>query len=284
MKILRIPFLFFTFFFQLSHLSAQVDTLPTSQLSTKGLGAGISQQELIDELMPFMPGLGSNSREMLTEQSVKPYLMPPRKLFGQGSAGSYALATCLEFYVNFDKNYKVNLSPDYISLNLAKKGTSSLIRALQFLSENGTVSAAIMPYGASSIPAAVYATEKYKVQHFLHLFYKNSKSRQKVFETKKALMRGNPVIIEMKIPANFINLKDTKYWVPHHPKTFLSHPFIVVGFDQDLESFEISSSWGKDWGKSGYLWVKFEDFGKYAVNAYVMVPELKKEEKFLSKE
>lgn len=73
MKILRIPFLFFTFFFQLSHLSAQVDTLPTSQLSTKGLGAGISQQELIDELMPFMPGLGSNSREMLTEQSVKPY-------------------------------------------------------------------------------------------------------------------------------------------------------------------------------------------------------------------
>gem|GEM_PF-495956 len=284
MKIHQIPILLFTLLFQLHILSAQQDSLPLTQISAKGLAFGISQQELIDKLMPVVPGLGSNSRQMLTEQSVKPYLMPPRQLLRWGNAESYALATCLEFYVNYDRNYKVNLSPDYISLNLAREGASNLKDALQFLSANGTVSAAIMPYGATTIPAAVYVTEKYKIQNYLHLFRKNAKTRQKVFATKKALMRGNPVLIEMKIPANFRNLKDTKYWEPHNPQTILTHPFVVVGFDQNLESFEILSSWGNDWGDSGYLWVKFDDFGKQVLNAYVIVPKSKNEETLLSKE
>jgi Papain family cysteine protease len=272
MKIRQFLVCLFAFLVEQPFISAQVDTLPFTEINVKGLNFGISKQELIDKLMPVLPGLGSNSRQMLTEQSVKPYLMPPRKLAGRGTAGSYAIATCLEFYVNFDNNYKVNLSPDYISLNVSKKGPSNLKNAFQFLAVTGTVSAAIMPYGASTIPAAVYATEKYKVLNYLQLFREDLKTRQKVFETKKALMRGNPVLIEMKIPANFKDLKDTKYWTPVNPKTVSTHPFIVVGFDQDLKSFEILSSWGNDWGNNGYLWVKFDDFGKYALNGYVIVP------------
>ena len=96
---------------------------------------GISNEALIEEMMPLMPGLGSSSREMLTEQNVKSYMMPPRKAAENSSLESYALATLMEFYVNFDNNYKVNLSPDYITLNLAKKEQFEIKSAFEFLSK-----------------------------------------------------------------------------------------------------------------------------------------------------
>ncbi|MDF1868507.1 MAG: C1 family peptidase [Saprospiraceae bacterium] len=252
--------------------AAQIEELQMKIVQSKGVVFGVTEMELIDELMFTMPGLGSSSRDMLTEQSVKPYMMPPRKIAAKGSATSYAIASCLEFYVNFDKNYKVNLSPDFIELNLGQKKNYPIKDAFTFMSSTGTVSAAIMPYESKTIPAGVFATEKYKIANFLHIFRPEMKTRQKVFEAKKALMRGNPVIIEMQIPENFKDLKNTKYWMPSTDKPTETHPFVIVGFDQDLESFEILSTYGSEWGRNGYMWVEFDDLAKYATDGFVMVP------------
>ena len=85
-------------------------------------------------------------------------------------------------------------------------------------------------------------------------------------------MRGNTVIIEMQIPENFKDLKNTKYWMPSTDKPTETHPFVIVGFDQDLESFEILSTYGSEWGRNGYMWVEFDDLAKYATDGFVMVP------------
>ncbi|MEK7257171.1 MAG: C1 family peptidase [Bacteroidota bacterium] len=251
---------------------SQNDSLPPD-FTIKGVAIGISSPEMIDQMMVTMPGVGSNAKDMLTEQSVKPYIMPPRKADGSANAATYTIASCLEFYTNFERNYKLNLSPDFISLNLAKEGNPDLKNALRFLVTDGTVSADIMPYDSPSIPRSVFATDKYKAINYLQIFRETSKERQKVFETQKALLRGNPVIVEMRIPDNFEQLQKIRFWTSLGEKGDKMAPFLVVGYNQELEAFEVLSTWGREWGSNGYLWLDFDDFGEMAQNGYVLVPQ-----------
>ncbi|MBR9921643.1 MAG: C1 family peptidase [Bacteroidetes bacterium] len=253
--------------FTISSIHAQNDTLPT----TEKYPIGIESAELIDQLMVTMPGIGSNSRQMLEEQSVKTYMMPPRSSQNIGNPASYALATALEYYVNFDRNFKVNLSPDYINLSLNESETG---KALSFLVTNGTVSAAIMPYGASSISPGVHATPKYRIKNFLLIYREQVRERQKTFETRKALMRGNPVLVEMKVPSDFEEMKDVREWEDANKAGEEEIAYlIVVGYDEDKEAFEVLGSYGSGWARNGYLWISYDDFGKKVKSGYVIVPD-----------
>lgn len=240
--------------------------------STEGVTIGVSDQELIDLLMITVPGIGGDPRDMLRRQSIKPYMMPVRKVGARGSELSYALATCLEYYVNLDDNYKDNLSPDYIALSLQSSGKSVNLRdAFLFLVENGTVSAAIMPYDANNIPYAVNATQKFKIANYLHIFRDVTRGQQKIFEVRKALMRGNPVLIELQSDPSIRNLSHTEMWSPNKTGSELA-PLIVVGYDEVEQAFEVQGCWGSSWGQSGYMKIRYDDFEKYAMNGYVFVP------------
>ncbi len=235
---------------------------------------GIQDMNLIEQLMFTVPGVGSNARTLLKEQSLKPYMMPVRRVGAMGSELSYALASCLEFYVNLNKNYKVNLSPDYIKLSIENSGKSvNLEEAFLFLVQNGTVSAAIMPYDSPKLTSAVYATQKFNIQNYLHVFRPFTKERQKVFEVRKALMRGNPVLVKINANASIKSLTGQSTLTLGGAANE-SFTFIVVGYDEDRNAFELMSSWGSTWGYSGYAWVAYDDFGKYATDGFVMLPQM----------
>ncbi|MFZ2897327.1 MAG: hypothetical protein WA004_01820 [Saprospiraceae bacterium] len=271
MRAIPIRFLVLSFFASLKTLAAQVDTLPSPYTVPKGAveAFGVEQLELIDRLMVVMPGLGTSSADILNEQSVKPYLMPPRTKDAQGSANCYALAACLEFYANFKSNYKVNLSPDYIFLSL---DNDDLVNGLLHLIQQGTVSAAIVPYESTLIPSGVRNTTRFRIQNYLHLYRKETARQQKIFETRKALMRGNPVLVQMRVPASFPSLSKTKIWEAPGAKAEVLYPFIVTSYLEQNETFEIMSTWGPEWGHNGYLWVHYDDFARLAENGFVLVP------------
>lgn len=234
---------------------------------------GITDIDLIDRLMPIVEGVGGTARDMLQQQSVKPYMMPVRKVGAKGSDLSYALASCLEYYVNLDKNYKLNLSPDYISLNIENSGRRvTLLDAFQFLAQEGTVNAAIVPYEAAELTGAVYSTQKFKINNYLHLFREVTPGRQRVYEARKALMRGNPVLIELKANDNIKGLANANSLEPSIDGTQL-YPLIVVGYDETRQAFEVMSCWGRNWGTDGYIWLSYDNFGQHAMNGYVMVPD-----------
>jgi hypothetical protein len=255
--------------FTITAVGAQNDTIPTTE--KHGITLGVESAELIDQLMIVMPGVGHDSREMLEEQSVKTYMMPPRLTNPDGNPATYALATCLEYYVNFDRNYKVNLSPDYIDLSLTER---QIREAFAFLVTNGTVSAAIMPYGAATISPGVHATPKYQIENFLLIYREEVRERQKIFQTRKALMRGNPVLIEMDVPEDFQDLKSTASWDNASRSGKGSTEYlVVVGYDENREAFEVMGTYGSTWGRNGYLWIPYDDFGKRAKIGYVIVPD-----------
>lgn len=238
---------------------------------TDGLAIGITDAAQIDRFLLFIPGVGSG-RQALEQQSLKPYMMPVRRVGARGSDWSYALASCLEYYVNLNRNYKDNLSPDYIALSLQASGARpSLDQGLRFLATTGTVSAAIIPYDAIAIPTAVYATTPYRITNFLHIFRDITKGREKVFEVRKALMRGNPVVVEMFTDAGFAGLRDVYQWQPAGVAD-QARTLIVVGYDETQQTFELQSAYGSEWANNGYIWVRYADFERLALNGYAMVP------------
>ncbi|MEN0005379.1 MAG: C1 family peptidase [Bacteroidota bacterium] len=246
--------------------------LTTIGAQVKDLALGITKEEWIDAYMPIVDGVGSNARDMLEAQSVKAYMMPVRKASSSQNELSYMAASLLEYYVNIDRNYKVNLSPDYIALNLNNRGTAwTAADAFNFLAKEGTVSAAILPFGSSQLNAGVYATNKYRIDNYLHLFRPSSRNRQKVFEIRKALMRGNPVLVEVKGSEAMKSIQNQRQWQPINNGAKV-YTFIVVGYDEKQKAFELMSCWGSKWGDKGYIWVDYDLFSKRAQNAYVLIP------------
>lgn len=250
---------------------------PGGELSTRDANQvttlGVTNATLFDQLMVTVEGVGSNSRLTQERQSLKPYLMPVRKMGFRGSDWSYMLAGCLEYYVNLSRNFKDNLSPDYISLSLQSQGQrSSLDQGLKFLVQNGTVSAAIVPYDAAQVSSTVYATTKYQINNYLHLFQSFASPREKIFELRKALIRGNPILIEFQASADFPQLGSTRSWEPDHSNTKIAYTLLVVGFDENQQAFEVMSSWGSTWANNGYLSINYNDLANRATNGYVMVP------------
>ncbi len=252
-----------------SAITAQ-ETLSQKGKAARDLQLGITDEDIIDALMPLMPGIGNSDLDILAEQSVKSYMMPPRKLGSHGQESYYALASLMEFYFNFDNNFKDNLSPDYIRL---ASTSNDLESALKFLADAGTVSAAIMPYDATAISAAVFATKKYKISNYLRIIRASSRPQQKIFEVKKALVRGNPVLVELMVPKIFSTLKTPRFHKAFTKKSDHKVTLILVGFDGDEETFEFYGNWGREWGENGYMEIGYSYFSENALNAFVLIPE-----------
>lgn len=243
---------------------------PTATYSTKG-PFGTSEASQFDRLIKVVEGIGTSAKDALAEQSLKSYMMPPRRSAKNTTSATYALASCLEFYVNLNNNYKDNLSPDFIKLSLPN--TATVEENLTFLATTGTVSAAILPFESPNLTPSVYSSVKYKIQDYLKLFQPTTRFQQKIYDIKKAIMRGNPVVIELQVTAEFKNLKQTRFYDPKQgDKTAAgTQHLVIVGYDEERRAFELQNSWGREWGNGGYVWMSYDDVSNLATNGYVLL-------------
>lgn len=232
---------------------------------------GISDVNMVDKYLKVIEGIGTSAKDALNEQSLKSYMMPPRRSGSNAPSVTYALASCLEFYVNLNNNYKDNLSPDFIKLSLPN--TATVEDNLTFLASTGTVSAAILPFESPNLTPSVYSGVKYRIQNYLKLFQPTTRPQQKTYDIKKALMRGNPVVVEIQVTAEFKNLKQARYYDPKlGDKTAAgTQHLVVVGYDEERRAFELQNSWGREWGNGGYIWMSYDDLGTLATNGFVLL-------------
>ena len=246
--------------------------LPESDAREGTALLGVTDLQTLDQMMFYVPGIGSPASD-LARQNIKSYMMPIRKAPNARMEWAYALAGGLEYYLNLNNNFKDNLSPDFIALSLARSGNAPNIEdGLKLLVQQGTVSAAIVPYGSSTIPNAVYSVPKFKLTNFGYLFHPETRPRNKVFEVKKALTRGNPVIVRLSTDAAFTALKTGSYSTNNPGDE--QHYLTIIGFDNQNQYFELRGVQGRDWGEAGYVRISFDNFGRLAQTGYVLIPKL----------
>ena len=131
----------------------------------------------------------------------------------------------------------------------------------------------------SYIPSDIWIkAEEHKIKDFSRLFADKEASDVKLESVKRSLINGNPVIIGFKIENSFYTAKNV--YEPDYLGTKGGHAMCVVGYDDDQYggAFEIVNSWGTEWGNNGFIWVRYNDFLKYAKYAYEMIPAKKKQQ------
>jgi hypothetical protein len=100
---------------------------------------------------------------------------------------------------------------------------------------------------------------------------------ERVKMVKKSLSERKPVIIGMNTPPSF-QRQDQKVWRPSENAAhfYSGHAMCVVGYDdtQYGGAFEVQNSWGEAWGNSGYIWIPYEVFGRFAYEAYEIIENM----------
>src|SRR3990167_5536241 len=69
-----------------------------------------------------------------------------------------------------------------------------------------------------------------------------------------------PVVFSIPIYQNFIDFKDTKTGLLPKPvgRRLGSHAMVIIGFNDELQAFEVLNSWGTKWGQKGYCYLPYD--------------------------
>lgn len=118
------------------------------------------------------------------------------------------------------------------------------------------------------------ASQNFPIKGYQPLFSSKATGKQRYEAVLKAIDEQNkPVIVGMKIwKGNFDKLGPSdEYYNPTKGGTDVQqHAVTVVGFDRTRSAFKLVNSWGKQWGKQGYFWMKFDHFGEAALGAITL--------------
>ncbi len=160
-------------------------------------------------------------------------------------------------------------------------GGSNPILAMELLKAEGCPTLKTLPYACSpTIPNKVRAeANQFKLLDYNILFLPDETDLQfKVNSTRKALSEGTPVVLCFKVPDSFY--RSESVWIPKSSDTGPSgqhglHAMCIVGYDDSFQggAFRVLNSWGPDWADGGYVWIRYQDYGDWAIGAIQGIPE-----------
>ncbi|MBL7817946.1 MAG: hypothetical protein JNL70_23255 [Saprospiraceae bacterium] len=113
--------------------------------------------------------------------------------------------------------------------------------------------------------------QRNKIAGFNRLFNTDTDPNIKVDVMRKVLAKKKPLAIGLKINEQFKSLFGKEYWNPLlGAEPVEGHAMVVVGYDDALSCFIVMNSWGKVWGKEGFIKIKYKDMGNYCRYAYAI--------------
>lgn len=103
-------------------------------------------------------------------------------------------------------------------------------------------------------------------------------------DVKLAIAKSYPVVFGMKIPDSFEDQLGKELWTPLESdkvSKLYGHAMVIVGYDDYKYggAVEVLNSWGAEWGKGGYIWIKYDDIIDY-ITTKVFALEKKGNDKF----
>ena len=78
----------------------------------------------------------------------------------------------------------------------------------------------------------------------------NGNLRRDIIRT--VLAQKKPVVIGLKVNDEFVRLANVDYWYPHlGGEPYNGHAMVIVGYNDENQSFTLFNSWGTGWGRLG---------------------------------
>lgn len=167
------------------------------------------------------------------------------------------------------------LSPMFLYSSLVMAGATScrggvnIFDALQFLRNHGCCTWQRMPYTDQGCPVpsneAQVDAERFKLVTVARL------DPQNIFQIKKHLRDGVPVVIAMPVGSAFdsLNINTGNVIYDHVGEYMGRHAVCVIGYNDSFGGFRIMNSWGTKWGDYGLCWMPYGFFGRTVDQVYV---------------
>ncbi|MDR1430237.1 MAG: C1 family peptidase [Spirochaetaceae bacterium] len=250
--------------------------------------------EALYESLPRRSPLASSAYEFLPKAvSLKAYAPAPGDQTPYGTcvgwAAAYAARTISEARALGRKDRSEitanAFSPVYIYKSISDdpecQEGASISAALDMMKVKGAVKMLSdeLNTDVTKIPLSSYASSKrYPIAGYVTL-YQNPRFAGMLSQinlVKKSLASGKPVIIGMNTPPSFF--EPGEVWRPReNPMGFYGgHAVCVVGYDDEKEggAFEVLNSWGKKWGRGGFVWIPYNTFSRWIREAYEIIDNL----------
>lgn len=209
---------------------------------------------------------------------LSPDFPPPGDQGQQSSTAGWAVSYARSYYTKKfearDNRSPENIpSPAYVYSSIAAKssclGEAPVVEALQLL-QAGSVSLKEFPYDANVCRQPSQELRSKAVDFRIRGFSQLATPIQ-VDKLKHQLVRGLPVILELRATKNFEHLGPGQtYSHPSENEVGYILPVVVVGYDDRRSAFKLLNSWGRNWGTDGYGWIAYDLVGSEVRRAHMM--------------
>ncbi|MBS1565792.1 MAG: peptidase C1A papain [Bacteroidetes bacterium] len=262
----------------------------TQQLGKLATG-GFLDPKQFEKAKIYEPLVDDNTKNPLPESANLQRFAPT--VGDQGQQGScvawssaYGARSILESARTGQAGEQVKFSPSFLYNQIGLDGCqgSYIVRAMEFMTKNGSVPYGEFPYtdkDCSRQPGSdlMQEAQQYKMRGFNRLSLGDRNDKVDINAIRQNLSQGAPVVIGMMVGGTYMQeMKGRDLWEPTEDDRrqigFGGHAQCVVGYDDKKYggAFLIMNSWGPEWGHNGFAWVRYRDFNYFVREAYGLEP------------
>jgi cathepsin K len=202
------------------------------------------------------------------------YLMPPAG--DQGDKGScwawattYAIRSVLDnqsTYLLSNSNLNQNnvYSPEYVyqyykgNQNNCNWGAYSYEMLGKILAD-GSVKFIDFKYNENACNNQPSKSLKLKAKQYSKTDY-TVELINDLYSIQKILAQKQPLVISIRIDDYFSEKGNitvqNPFWTEYHTRKN-NHAMVIVGYDNKIKALKVLNSWGKEFGKNGYVWISY---------------------------
>ena len=257
------------------------------QLST----GGVLDPRQFDKAKVYEALSDDDTKNPLPESANLQKFAPP--VGDQGKQGScvawssaYGARTILEAARTGQTPDNLKFSPSFLYNQIGLDGCqgSYINRAMEFMTQRGSVPYDQFPYSdqdCSRQPTQSQMSEaaQFKMRGANRLTVGDRTDKIDLRAIKENLSQGAPVVIGMMVGGSYMQpMMGQDVWTPSQDDAammgFGGHAQCVVGYDDAKYggAFLIMNSWGPQWGRNGFAWVRYRDFTYFVREAYGLEP------------
>lgn len=206
---------------------------------------------------------GSRNMKMLTVEGVGE---DQRKLASTKDLGDYfnfgyirkentegLISRCLEYYAEKIEDRKVEFDLKFLMKNRSDNNQlSPLHRALKFIYKEG--------YREKE------SDQRYKIERYMLILQKDKITPSKIYRAKKAIMMGNPILVELKIDTDMLTASTDFTQLTNLSGTESFSTVLLTGYDTIRGAFKGIIADGNT------IWISFDNFMKFVNKGYVIIP------------